>query len=229
MNLNEINFEKEIRFENVSYKYSRESENILEKINVSFKKGQLIGVSGASGAGKTTFFDLLTGLIEPQSGQIYADDKNININYLSWHKKISYVEQSIFLMDSSIAENIAFGVEREFIDLDRIKHICNELGLTEYIQQLPSGLESFVGERGVMMSGGQMQRIGIARALYNNSEILIFDEITSSLDKDNEKLIMEIIKKLKVNKTIFLISHNEKLFQDCDIVLNIKNRKVDII
>ncbi len=217
-------FNKKIEFKNVSYSYPNSKNNVLEEISFSFSKGNFIGISGSSGSGKTTFLDLLAGLIEPSQGKIFSDTTEIDKNFIEWQSKIAYVEQSTFLIDASLAENIAFGIARKKIDFDKIYQICSKIGLKDFVDNLPNGLNHFVGERGVSLSGGQLQRIGIARALYKDSEILILDEITSSLDKKNENSILKLINQLKGSKTIFLISHNISEVSKFDYIIEFKDK-----
>ena len=222
----DLTFEEKIEFKNVSFSYPRSETKILDNVSLAFSKGEFIGISGPSGSGKTTFLDILTGLIHPNEGFVLSDGITIETNIPQWQSKIAYVEQNTFLIDSSIAENIAFGLDKENIDFDRVNTICEKIGLKNFIDGLPNNVNHFVGERGVSLSGGQLQRIGIARALYRDSEILVLDEITSSLDKENEDSILELINKFKGEKTIFLISHNMRKISRFDYIISFQDGEI---
>ncbi len=174
---------------------------------------------GASGSGKSTSIDMLLGLIEPDSGQLLVDNRPINSeNRRAWQNSLGYVSQAIFLSDSSISENIAFGLPASKIDDDRVKHASRLAHLDELVDSLPEGLDTRVGERGVQLSGGQRQRIGIARALYSDADVLIFDEATSALDGITERLVMDAIHDFTGKKTIVLIAHRLATVKACDCI-----------
>ena len=177
----------------------------------------MIGIVGPSGSGKSTLIDILLGLIVPQQGQLKIDNTIINNqNIRSWQNTIGFVAQSIFLSEGTIAENVAFGIPRSKINFDRVKQALELSHLTELVQGLENGVQTKVGERGVQLSGGQRQRIGIARALYHNAEVLVFDEATSSLDGITEKMVMNAIHDFSGQKTIIMIAHRLKTVQKCD-------------
>ena len=212
-----LDFTQAIQLENVAFRYPSKPSNTLQNINITVKKNESIGIVGPSGSGKSTMIDVLLGLIEPTRGAFLVDgQKIVKQNCKMWQKHIGYVPQSIFLGESSIAENIAFGIPRNKINHDALDKAIKLAHLQEFINGLEKGIDTFVGERGVQLSGGQQQRVGIARALYNNPQVLIFDEATSALDGISEKIIMEAINSLRDSKTIITIAHRVKTVQNCD-------------
>jgi len=218
-----FDFKKEIVFENVSFKYQSDSDFIFKSLNLKIKKGETIGLVGSSGSGKSTFVDILIGLLSPTSGDIIVDGKRINEYTSSWQKKIGYISQDIHLIDDSIIKNIALGVDKDKINLDSINKAINSAQLQSFIKTLSKGIETHVGDKGVQISGGQRQRIGLARALYHNPEILILDEATSSLDDKTENEVMKSIELLSVNKTIIIIAHRLSTLSFCKKILQLKN------
>ena len=219
----DFKFKNEIVFENVNFKYSLENDLIFNSLNFKIKKGQTIGLIGNSGSGKSTFVDILIGLLKPTSGQILVDSQDISKSISSWQKKIGYFSQDIHLIDDSILNNIALGVEKDEINLDSIEKCLESAQLKSFIEQLPNGINTKVGDKGVQISGGQKQRIGLARALYYNPEILILDEATSSLDNETENEVMKAIELLSDNKTIIIIAHRLSTLNFCDQVFELKN------
>ena len=186
-----------------------------------------MGIKGPSGSGKTTFVDLLLGLLNPTEGNITIDNNELNHeNILSWRRNISYVPQSAYLTDDSIRANIAFGIPESEIDNVKIQKAIKESMLDEYVNSLPNKEYTIVGERGVQMSGGQRQRLSIARALYTNPSIIIFDEATSALDETTEKEIMESIDNLIGQKTLIIIAHRLSTLKKCNIILEVKDGDV---
>ncbi len=222
------NKKKDIKINNLYFGYNK-SVNILENINLTIKSGEAIGIIGRSGSGKTTLGDLILGLHMPNKGTIVYDDIEINEISNQWRKIISYVPQEIFLIDSDIKKNIAVEFDNNKIDQEQLKYAIKFSNCAEFINLLPDGLETKVGERGSKLSGGQKQRIGIARALYRNPDIIIFDEPTSSLDTKNEEEIFDSILKLKGNKTLICISHNFYNLRNMDKIIEIKDKKINII
>ncbi len=216
-----ISFDKEIKLDNLSFSYNKD-KIILKNFSKIIKKNSTIGITGKSGSGKSTMIDLLTGLQLPDKGEIIIDNKiNIHKSIFNWQKKIGYVSQSVFLLDASIKENIAFGESLEKIDNQKIIKALKDSQLYEYVMELSDGFNTIVGERGVKISGGQKQRIGIARELYRNPEIIILDESTSSLDIQTEDKILECIETLKTNKTIIIVSHRENTLKFCDEIIRL--------
>jgi len=215
INQEEISFKKSIKFQDVSFKYPNKSNLILENVNLEFGQGKIIGIIGSTGSGKTTFLNLLTNLISPTNGDIFCDGIKVSEKNRNWKKKISYVTQKTFLMDDTIKNNIIFGYEIEYNE-SKFEEAIKFSNLDKFIRNLPNGINTIVGENGTQMSGGQIQRISIARALYNSPEILVFDEATNSLDENTEKNIINEILALKDKCTIFLVTHNKNLTANCD-------------
>ena len=213
-----IIFDREIELNSISFKYPNSSEEALKNINIKIKKNEYIGIIGKSGSGKTTLINILLGLINPDKGVIRIDNflnldqHNLNV----WQNKIGFVSQNVFLIDDTIKKNIALGLEENLIENKKLEMAINMSQLSEFIETLPLGVETTLGERGNRLSGGQLQRIGIARALYRNPEIIVLDEATNSLDIDTEASFMESIYNLKKSKTIIAISHRLSTVQKCD-------------
>ena len=218
-----------ITFNNVSFSYDKKNY-ILENINFQIKKGLRVGIIGKTGEGKSTFLDLLMGLLEPENGTIYIDDVELTQDTnSSWQSKISHVPQKIFLSNSSLLENIAFGLDLNEIDRNRVELVSKKSQIHEFIMKLENRYLQSVGERGIRLSGGQIQRIGLARALYKNTEVIIFDEATNSLDVATEKLIMKELYDLDKNLTVIMVAHRLNTLKDCDIIFEVKNKKVQQI
>ena len=219
--------EKHISLEKVSFTYPNKQEPALNGLNISIPVNNVIGIVGPSGSGKSTLIDILLGLIEPDQGLLKIDNKIIDSkNCRSWQNTIGFVAQSIFLSEGSIAENIAFGIPNNEIDFKQVEYTLKLAHLNDFVNNLKQGIHTKVGERGIQLSGGQRQRIGIARALYHEAEVLVFDEATSSLDGITEKMIMEAIHQFSGKKTIILIAHRLKTVQKCDNLFFIDNGKV---
>ena len=219
----EIKFSNSILFENVSFSYHKSTKLVLNNITIEFKKGDYVGIVGGSGAGKSTMIDLLIGLYNPTSGCVKIDNINLLDCKKSWQNNIGYVPQNIYLFDDTILSNIAFGIPTDEINSERLRNALIEAELFDFVESLPDGLNTKLGERGSRLSGGQKQRIGIARALYNNPSIIIFDEATNSLDKMTEKKIIESIDKLKGFRTIISITHNTNTISKCDRIYEINS------
>jgi ABC-type bacteriocin/lantibiotic exporter with double-glycine peptidase domain len=200
--------------------------DVINGISLEIKKGLSIGIIGESGSGKSTLIDIITGLLIPKSGRILIDGKDVIKDGFSWQHNIGYVPQNIFLTDDSLLNNIAFGVLNSEINYQAVSHSINMAQLDKLIQDLPNGIQTFVGERGIRLSGGQKQRIGIARALYNNPEILILDEATSALDNETEIEVMKCINELHGVKTLIIIAHRYTTVQNCDLIYKIHNGRI---
>ena len=213
-----MRFENEIVLDRVTYRYPNASETAIKDISLSITKGQSIALIGKSGSGKTTLVDVILGLLTPESGNLTVDGSSIYHDVRSWQNLIGYIPQSIFLLDTTIEGNIAFGVSDDLIDPERMNKAIHAAQLAELIGQLPDGIKTSVGERGVRLSGGQRQRIGIARTLYHEREILVLDEATSALDNETEILVSEAIKSLSGTKTMIIIAHRLTTVEHCDYI-----------
>lgn len=219
-------FADKIELKNVSFAYQDTKFQVLKNITLNIKKEKYIGLIGKSGAGKSTLVDILIGLLEPSAGNILVDGKDLKEINRAWQDQIGYVSQVINLTDDSIKKNIAFGINELDIDQKKLAIAIEYAQLQTFINSLPNGLETIVGEKGIRTSGGQRQRIGIARALYNNPQVLVFDEATNSLDTETELEIMQSISRLKNKKTIIMITHKSSLLKDCDHVYELKNGQI---
>ena len=230
-NIKKIKFEDKIKISNLSYKYpgNDNEKYVFKNLNLEINFGEVAGISGASGAGKSTLVDLLTGLLRPSEGKIIIDNIDINTHPSNWQRQIGYVPQDTYLVDDTIKSNIAFGVPTEKINNNDLNLAIELSQLKKLINSLPEKENSLVGEDGIKLSGGEKQRIGIARALYFRPKVLFLDEPTSSLDSKNEKLILEDIYKLGKNRTILIISHRTNIFKYCKKILNIKDGQVEIL
>ena len=222
----EISFLKEITFRKVSYNYPDVKDKVIEDLNFKINKGDFIGLIGKSGEGKTTILDLLMGLIKTKAGEIEVDGRSIYQNLHSWQKKIGYVSQSTILLDDDIKNNIAFGVPAEQIDEKKLLESLKNAQLLEFVLSLPNKLETKVGERGVSLSGGQIQRIGIARELYRDPSLILLDEATSALDTATEKEFLDCLKILNKKMTIIFVSHRESALINCNKILHLKRKKL---
>lgn len=217
-----MEFSKEVKLENITYRYPNTEVNILENASVSIPIGKSIGFIGPSGAGKSTTVDILLGLLEPQGGRVTVDGVDIRSNLPGWYARIGYVPQMIFMLDDTIRNNVAYGVDEKDIDEEQVWYALREAQMDEFVRGLPDGLDTSIGERGVRISGGQRQRLGIARALYTEPEIMIFDEATSALDNDTESAIMEAIERLHGKKTLVIIAHRLTTIEKCDAVYRVE-------
>jgi len=221
----DLSFANSIEFKNISFKYTQDSSAILDNFNFSIKKNKKIGIVGSSGAGKTTFLDLLIGLLEPNSGTILVDQKIVSLNNSEWRNNIAYVPQYNYLIDDTLEKNISLEVKDQKIDHALVDSLIDLTFLKdELVDKNLEGKQLLVGERGVNLSGGQIQRIGIARALYKKPKLLIMDEPTSSLDSVNEKKIINIINKIE-NLTLVIVSHRKSALEGCDEIFTFKNGK----
>ena len=214
---------KEVRLADITYHYPNSDKLIFNHASVSFPIGKSIGIVGTSGAGKTTIIDILLGLLKLQGGKVLADDVDIQTHYREWLANVGYIPQMIFLLDADIRKNVAFGIPEEEIDDQRLWYALREAQLDEFVKTLPEGIATGIGERGIRLSGGQRQCIGIARALYNDPEVLILDEATSALDNDTEAAIMDSINRLHGKKTLVIIAHRLQTIEKCDMVFRVED------
>jgi ABC-type multidrug transport system fused ATPase/permease subunit len=223
-NGNQLTFNCNFTLKNVSFSYDQNKKEILREVNLEVIKGECIGIVGESGAGKSTLSNLLLGLVSTTSGVLEVDGCRIQSeNIQSWQQIIGYVPQEIYLLDDTIERNIAFGINDAFIEHSRVREVVKKAGIQKYISSLDEGLNSKVGEHGVRLSGGQRQRIGIARALYQNPQVLILDEATSALDAKTEEGILEELQLMKGNVTMIIIAHRSSTLQFCDRIYKIED------
>lgn len=215
-----------IVLDHITFAYAGTDKNIFTNAHMEVKKGQSVGIMGPSGAGKSTIVDILLGLLHAKEGTVTCDGRNIFDHYESWLSQIGYIPQSIYLVDESIRDNIAFGIDVDKIDDKRIWEVLEEAQLKEFIEELPQGLDTTIGDRGVRLSGGQRQRIGIARALYHDPEILVFDEATSALDNDTEKAVMDAVNSFHGKKTMVIIAHRLNTIANCDVIYKVEGEKI---
>lgn len=225
--VDKLEIKEGIYLKNIKYKYPQTEKYILDNADMEIPIGCSVGIVGSSGAGKTTVVDILLGLLRPEAGGVYADATNTKDKYRSWLMNVGYIPQMIYMIDGTIRQNVAFGVSDDNIDEERVWECLEEAQLSDYIKSLPEGLDTQIGERGVRISGGQRQRIGIARALYNDPEVLILDEATSALDNDTEAAIMESVNALHGKKTLIIIAHRLQTIEKCDMVYRVENGKIN--
>ncbi len=226
LQLSAMTINKEITVENVHFKYPKTDKFVLDGISISIPKDKSVGLMGPSGAGKTTLVDVILGLLDPNEGRVCVDGNDIAENIRGYRKMIGYIPQVIYLMDSTIKENILFGIPESECDNEALERAIDDAQLRDFINELPNGLDTKIGERGVRISGGQRQRIGIARALYSNPSVLILDEATASLDNETEAAVMEAINGLQGKKTIIIIAHRLSTIKKCDIIYKVADGKV---
>jgi ABC-type multidrug transport system fused ATPase/permease subunit len=217
---------REVKIDGITYHYPNSDKLIFDNASVSFPIGKSIGIVGPSGAGKTTVIDILLGLLNLQGGRVMADNVDIKTHYREWLANVGYIPQMIFLLDADIRKNVAFGIPEEEIDDDKLWYALKEAQLDEFVKTLPEGVHTGIGERGIRLSGGQRQRIGIARALYNDPEVLILDEATSALDNDTEAAIMDSVNRLHGKKTLIIIAHRLQTIEKCDMVYRVENGQI---
>lgn len=219
---------EKIEMRDMCYRYPGTQSYILDHADITVPVGKSVGIVGTTGAGKTTAVDVLLGLLKPESGVILADGIDIREHYSSWLKNIGYIPQTIFMLDSTIRKNIAFGVPESEIDDEKVISALKEAQLYEYVKTLPDGLDTTIGERGIRLSGGQRQRIGIARALYEDPEVMVLDEATSALDSETEAAVMDSINRLHGRKTLIIIAHRLQTIEKCDQVYRVENGKIKL-
>ena len=221
-----LKLEHQIELSHISFHYPDSDKDIFTDAHMVVPKGKSVGIIGTSGAGKSTIVDILLGLLHAQEGEITCDGIDIFKNYESWLAQVGYIPQSIYLVDESIRDNIAFGIDEDKIDEKRIWEVLEEAQLKEFVEELPQGLDTTIGDRGVRLSGGQRQRIGIARALYHDPEILVFDEATSALDNDTEAAVMDAVNSFHGKKTMIIIAHRLNTIEKCDVIYKVEDRKL---
>ncbi len=216
----------EIALKDITYKYPDSESYVFSHADMTIPIGESVGIVGTSGAGKTTIVDIMLGLLQVETGQILADGVEVRDHYQEWLKNIGYIPQTIFMLDTTIRKNVAFGYEDEEIDDDKVWRALKEAQLDEHVRSLPKGLDTEIGERGIRLSGGQRQRIGIARALFEDPEVLVLDEATSALDNETEAAIMDSINHLHGRKTLIIIAHRLQTIEKCDMVYRVKDGSV---
>ena len=224
--VDDVKFNHTIELKNIYFKFEDDNQDLLKNINIKINKNNLIAIIGESGSGKTTLSNIIMGLMKPSRGQILVDEKDINVEKLSIQNEIGFVAQNFFALDDTVVNNITLGDEK--INYTNLRFALKNSLIEKAIKKKQISLKSMIGEFGLKVSGGQLQRISIARALYRKPKILILDEPTSALDTENQKLLLEIIRKLKDKITIILISHQENLISSCDEIYQIKNGKLEI-
>tara|TARA_B110000971_G_scaffold221639_1_gene269637 strand:- start:33 stop:1763 length:1731 start_codon:yes stop_codon:yes gene_type:complete len=226
-NIIDLKFHESIEIKDLNFMHENTEKLAIDNLNFKIKKGDIIGIIGTSGSGKTTLADIIIGLLKANKGKILVDNIKIDSkNLKNWQKKIGYVPQTIFLSDETIRGNIAYGVDESLINEKRIKQCVQMANLEKFVSELPVGLDTIIGEKGIRISGGQRQRLAVARTLYHDTDILIFDEATSALDPKNESEIISNILSLKGNKTIIIIAHKFSLIKDCDNIIVLDDGKL---
>ncbi len=224
-----IKFEQAIQLKNISFRYTEHLPWVLENVNLTIPKGSRIGFKGTTGSGKSTLLDIIMHLLQATNGELLIDDQPIGMNNKrQWQVHIAHVPQNIYLSDNSIEENIAFGIQKDKIDPQRVRKAAKQAKISELIESWKDGYQTSVGERGIRLSGGQRQRIGIARALYKKADVLVFDEATSALDNETESAVMKSIENLGRDLTILIIAHRLSTLEVCDYVIDLSN-KTDIM
>jgi ATP-binding cassette subfamily B protein len=223
-------FERSIRLDDVGFQYAVDGAWVMRHVHLEIPKGKRVGFVGSTGAGKSTLLDILMSLLMPSEGTMLVDGQAVGSqNYRNWQAHIAHVPQSIYLSDSSIEENIAFGLPRREIDLERVRQAAKQAQIAEIIESWPEKYQTKVGERGVRLSGGQRQRIGVARALYKRADVIIFDEATSALDTETERAVMQAIDSLSPNLTILIVAHRLTTLQKCDFIIELDKGRISRI
>ena len=215
-------FKHNINLKQLSFRYSPQTPYVLMQLNLSIAKGSRVGFIGTTGSGKSTLLDIVMGLLQPTDGSLDIDNQIITpVNQRAWQAHIAHVPQAIFLADSTIEENIAFGIPKDRIDTDQVRRAAEQAQISESIESWPKQYQTFVGERGIRLSGGQRQRIGIARALYKQADVIIFDEATSALDNETEQAVMQAIESLSEDLTILIIAHRLTTLKSCTQIVEL--------
>lgn len=222
----QLTYEKQFELSHIHFRYPNAETDVLDDADMVIPAGASVGIVGASGSGKTTAVDILLGLLKPQSGSVLTDGRDIRSDYSGWLSHLSYIPQTIYMLDDTIRANVAFGLRAEEIDDAKVWEAVKEAQLGPFIDSLPDGIETKIGERGVRLSGGQRQRIGIARALYTDPELVILDEATSALDNETEAAIMESINSLHGRKTLVIIAHRLSTIEECDKIFRVEDGKI---
>jgi ATP-binding cassette, subfamily B, bacterial PglK len=228
-NITKLSLDSSIKIQNISFSFPESKKEIFKDFSLEIKKGEKIGVVGPSGSGKTTLINIILGFFPPDKGKVSADNKDIHLNLKSWHSRIGYIPQEIYLLDDTVLKNIALGIKEDAEDLNKLEVALKSAEIYDFINNLPDGINTMVGDRGIRFSGGQRQRVGIARALYRDPNVLIFDEATSSLDEETEKKFIENIFNLNGNRTIIISTHKLNSLNKCDKIYSIKNNKLEIL
>ena len=228
-NITKLSLDSSIKIQNISFSFPESKKEIFKDFSLEIKKGEKIGVVGPSGSGKTTLINIILGFFPPDKGKVSADNKDIHLNLKSWHSRIGYIPQEIYLLDDTVLKNIALGIKEDAEDLNKLEAALKSAEIYDFINNLPDGINTMVGDRGIRFSGGQRQRVGIARALYRDPNVLIFDEATSSLDEETEKKFIENIFNLNGNRTIIISTHKLNSLNKCDKIYSIKNNKLEIL
>lgn len=223
----EDNHPSTIEISHVSYRYPHTERNVVSDVSFEIPLGAAVGLIGPSGAGKSTIADVILGILTPTAGAVHYGSMNVHEHPIKWSKKLAYIPQAIFLADESIRSNVAFGIKEDEVDDAKVWAALEEAQLKEFVEKLPDGLDTMTGERGVRLSGGQRQRIGIARALYDNPEILVLDEATSALDSETESAVMEAIDRLQGRKTLIIIAHRLTTIRNCQVVFKVDGGKIE--
>ena len=218
-------FEK-LEIKDVNYSYNETKKVFKGDLNLTINRGDFIGIYGKSGSGKSTFVNLITGLLKPNTGKIEVGGQNIQKNIKSWQNNIGYVPQNVYLLDNSISNNIAFGEQTDIINKERVNKVAKYSKIDEFVHGLSEKFDTGVGEQGVLVSGGQKQRIGLARAFYKDPEIIILDEVTVGLDKKIELEILDLILTLKDKKTFIIVSHDKNILKNCSKVYSIETNSI---
>ncbi|EMO81248.1 ABC transporter, ATP-binding protein [Leptospira kirschneri str. 200801774] len=228
LNIKPLKFSDCVRIEDLAFRYHPDQSWVIKDLSFNIYNGDRIGFIGVTGSGKSTLLDIVMALLEPSKGKLVVDNQIIDSNTMkrAWQANIAHVPQSIYLSDSTIAENIAFGISLDQIDFDRVRMAAKQAQIDSHIMSLKDGYNTFVGERGIRLSGGQRQRIGIARALYKEASVIIFDEATSALDNETEKAVIEAIEGLGKHLTVLLVAHRVTTLRNCNKIIELKSGKI---